>query len=47
MTQLPDAKIRIAIDALTTARVSDHARRFPADTPTVVTLGPEPLTVPG
>lgn len=39
-------EIRTAIDGLTTARVADHARRFPAEPLTVVTLGPEPLATP-
>ena len=39
-------EIRTAIDGLTVAAVADHARRFPADSLTVVTLGPEPLTPP-
>lgn len=39
-------EIRLAIDGLTTARVADHASRYPAEPLTVVTLGPEPLTSP-
>ena len=43
----PVEEVRAAVDGLTVAAVTDHARRFPADALTVVTLGPDPLTVPG
>jgi predicted Zn-dependent peptidase len=42
----PVDEVRAAIDALTPAAVAAHAARFPAGTLTVVTLGPDPLTVP-
>lgn len=42
----PVEEVRAAVDGLTAAAVTDHARRFPADFLTVVTLGPEPLTIP-
>lgn len=42
----PVEEVRAAVDGLTVDAVSDHARRFPADKLTVVTLGPDPLTVP-
>ena len=42
----PVEEIRDAIDRLSPASVLDYVKRFPADELTVVTLGPEPLTVP-
>jgi predicted Zn-dependent peptidase len=38
-------EIQTAIDGLTTKSIADAAGRWPADNPTVVTLGPKPLTI--
>jgi predicted Zn-dependent peptidase len=42
----PFEEIQAAIDGLTTNAVADCAARWPAATPTVVTLGPKPLDIP-
>ena len=42
----PLDEVRAAVDGLTPAAVAAHLDRYPAKDMTVVTLGPEPLTVP-
>lgn len=42
----PFEEIQAAIDGLTPDRVVEHARRYPADAITVLTLGPKELTIP-
>ncbi len=39
-------EVQAAIDGLTPAKILDHLDRYPVKDLTVVTLGPEPLTVP-
>ena len=39
-------EIQRAIDGLTPAGILDHLNRFPVKAVTLVTLGPEPLTLP-
>ena len=42
----PFDEIQAAIDGLTPATILEHLDRYPAKDLTVVTLGPEPLTMP-
>ena len=42
----PLDEVQAAVDGLTPAAIADHVERYPAKDLTVVTLGPEPLTVP-
>jgi predicted Zn-dependent peptidase len=39
-------EIQAAIDGLTPDRIVQHLRRFPPENFTIVTLGPQPLTIP-
>ncbi len=40
-------EIQSAIEGLTPDRIVQHLRRFPPENFTIVTLGPQPLTIPG
>jgi len=41
------ADVRAALEALTPEQIADYARRYPADHLVVLTIGNEPLSVPG